>query len=457
MSILSQILRAVGGAAARLGESLIPAIPIWAQFTRIGGSVSPDVISGIIREADAGKPARLVDLLHELRQKDGHLQAVLGVRELALAGLEWSVDPPENATEREIECAAQCEAAIRACESFPVVLAHLAGEGCLFPTGAWAELVWEVSPFGDLAGLEVPRHMKPISSRRFGFRRSDGHLVFVEYGRDPDTSGIYLLDEYGVGNFISYRPRINGDVPVREGLGRCLVWMSGLRNWGVRDWLELGELGWKPRTIISYDKDADEKDTSLAQTIAEVLTGRSSVVHPKTLDVAVVWPKSSGSNLQSVHREICEFFGQEESKAVLGQTLTTEAGSRGARALGVVHDNIRLDIRESDAVGVGASINEFIVRPFYGFNYGSTVRRGTFRFHTEEGVDMAKIADVIKKVAPYVAIPQAWVRDQLGIPEPSENEPICELRGGDDDDTDPSGGDDTSDEDSDDDELDDAA
>lgn len=445
MGLIQSILRAVGAAADRVA-GLLPTVPIWAQFTRIGGSVSPDVISGIIREADGGKPARLVDLLHELRQKDGHLQAVLGVRELALAGLPWSVDPPENATEREIACAAQCEAALRACDSLYVALAHLAGEGCLFPTGAWVEVIWQVATEGDIAGLEVPATMTPISSRRFGFRSSDAQIVFVEYGRDPGTSGIDLLEEYEIGNFLSYRPRINGDVPVREGLARCLVWMSGLRNWGIRDWLELGELGWKPRTIVSYEKSADENDTSLAETIAEVLTGRSSVVHPKTLDVSVEWPKSTGSNLQSVHRELCEFFGQEESKAVLGQTLTTEAGSRGARALGVVHDNIRLDVRESDAVGVGATLNRFIVRPFYGFNYGSTVRRGTFRFHTEDGVDMEKLAIVIEKIAPYVAIPQAWVRDELGIPEPSKNEPICEVRGGDGGDDDTSEDDDTSDE-----------
>ena len=348
----------------------------------------------------------------------------MGTRELAVAGLGWSVEPPPEPTENEIAQAAQCQAALKACKAFTGNLAHLVGEGALFGYG-WSEVVWTVPIFGEFSGLEVPAYMKPISCRRFEYRTEDGRLVFVPVVGMGD--GVDLLEKYGPGNFIAYAPRINGDVPVREGLARVIVWMATMRNWSVRDWLLCGELGWKPWRRAKYAKGADDEDREAAALAVQTLTAAGACVHPDTVEIDVEWPKASGVGNQGTHRELAEYLGQEISKAVLGQTLTTEAGSRGARSLGEVHDNIRRDIRESDCVGIAEAINECLVVPFYAFNFG-LARPGRFVFHTEDGTDMATLAEVVAKIAPFVDIPQSWVRDEIGCPEPAEGEPICAAR-----------------------------
>jgi len=43
---------------------------------------------------------------------------------------------------------------------------------------------------------------------------------------------------------------------------------------------------------------------------------------------------------KGVHKLLADFMGAEMAKAVLGQTLTVEAGQRGARSLGEVHDRV---------------------------------------------------------------------------------------------------------------------
>lgn len=428
MSIITSVYRQISNAVKAAQALILREVPLWNQFSRIGGGLMPTQVANIIREADNGRPAKLVDLLHECRQKGAHLQAVLGVRELAVAGLKWSIEPPDEATDQEKEEAELCEKAIRACDGFHVLLAHLAGEGNLFPVGAWAEVVWGYQTIGEAAGREVPVLIEPISSRRFGFKWSNGAIVFVEANEDPESKGIDLFEEYGPGNFIWFRPRVNGDVPVREGLARTLVWNEIFRNWGIRDWLEAGEMSWKPWTLAQYKKGLDNKDREFAETAVETLTASGSAAYPETVNLTVAWPKSTGSNLQSVHRELCEFFGQEESKAVLGQTLTTEAGSRGARALGAIHDNIRRDINEADAVGIAASLNLYLVEPYYAFNHGDTMRRGTLRFHTEDGVDIETMAKVINLIGDMIEIPQAWARDQIGCPDPTDGDEICGTR-----------------------------
>src|ERR1700723_1961153 len=67
--------------------------PLYYQHTRIGGSLTPDDVSNILRTADTGYHWRLKDLGNECRQKDGHLQAILATRELAVASLRPHVTP----------------------------------------------------------------------------------------------------------------------------------------------------------------------------------------------------------------------------------------------------------------------------------------------------------------------------------------------------------------------------
>src|SRR6187551_3139725 len=58
--------------------------PLYEQFGRIGGGIGPVEVSNIIRHADGGFPARLVDLCNEGRGKDGHFQSICSTREGAV-------------------------------------------------------------------------------------------------------------------------------------------------------------------------------------------------------------------------------------------------------------------------------------------------------------------------------------------------------------------------------------
>ena len=60
---------------------------LYYQHTRIGGSLTPEDVSNILRTADTGYMWRLADLANESRQKDCHLQSILGTREMAIAGM----------------------------------------------------------------------------------------------------------------------------------------------------------------------------------------------------------------------------------------------------------------------------------------------------------------------------------------------------------------------------------
>jgi phage gp29-like protein len=387
---------------------------LWLQFQRIGGNLTPQAVSQILMEADTGYIARFVDLWNESRQKDGHLHSVMQTRELAVKGLEWSLAPPEDASRAEKKAATECESALRDSENFPDLIHHLVGNGT--PHGhATSETMW-----GMKGTFQCPLEFRNILPRRFQYRQVDGKLVFVP---DDSLQEIDLVREYPT-KFIQYQPVINGDARVREGVGRLLVWLALFRNWDLRDWLQLGEIGWKPWRLGEYKKGADKKDIDALKLASRTLSTTGSAVFPETTKLTVEWPKGVGSTMgKSSHSELFGVVGAEMSKAVLGQTLSTEQGDRGSQSLGTVQERVRGDILAADAIGVASTLTRFLVRAWYSLNKPSRLRPAAFIFHTEDAVDLEHFSTAVKNLTDAgLRIPSAWVRNQGGIPEPKEGE-----------------------------------
>src|SRR6185503_14998611 len=96
MGLLQWFRRAFAPSKLTSGVPVVGSKPLWDQFQRIGGGLTPVEVSSIVREADAGQPARLVDLFNESREKDGHLQSVCGTRERAVSLCDLSFVIPDN-------------------------------------------------------------------------------------------------------------------------------------------------------------------------------------------------------------------------------------------------------------------------------------------------------------------------------------------------------------------------
>lgn len=404
---------------------VVPQLPLSQQYQRIGGHLTPLQVSAIIQEADTGSLTRLVDLGNEVRQKECHIQSLLGTREGALAGLPWAVEPAvvpgaEQPAPEDVSVAAFVGNALRLAEgrgqesrSFIDTISHLAG-GIYFGHST-SEIEWDVNG----ANL-VPVGFRPISQRRFIFD-DDGRLKWYDgFGR---RDAVDLTARYP-DKFITHQPRVNGDVPAREGLVRVLMWAALFRNWTLSDWMKLAELSWKPWRFGTYKGTANQEDIDDLVSAMERLTTNGFAVHSDQADIKVEWPER-GRGARSGHGELCEFLAQEMSKCVLGQTLTVQQGERGARSLGEVHDRVRRDIAEADAVAMSATIRRDLIAPIVRMNFGTDVLIPSFRFITEDTPDLGALARGVEGlVRAGLRIPAPWVRDKIGMPEPGEEDEI---------------------------------
>jgi phage gp29-like protein len=117
-----------------------------------------------------------------------------------------------------------------------------------------------------------------------------------------------------------------------------------------------------------------------------------------------------------------------ESKVILGATLTTQTDSgSGAYALGEIHDNVRTDIRDSDAKQIQGTLTRDLIYPIAAINglADSPRRCPRLMFDTREPEDLKIYSESIPDLVDIgLQIPMSWARDKLGIPAAEEGEAL---------------------------------
>ncbi len=419
MGVFNWLKEALSPRKLTTGVPVVNSRPLHEQYQRIGGGLTPKQVGWIIAAADAGQPAQLIDLGNDGRQKDGHLQSVLGTRDGAVAACEIDFVVPERANQRKVRkdkrAVQLCQRIVDDFDNWPQLVEHLTGS--YFAGHATAEIEWKKTK----DGLILPYKAKPIFPRHFVFSKADGTLKYApQLGASTEVD--LLADNPG--RIIQLQRRIVGDVPAREGLLRLLVWSALFRNWTMRDWIALGETAWKPWRLGKYKLGAQQDDIDALTQALEDIGANGVGVFPENTELTVEWPKGNQSSSRGTHIELYEAVGREMSKAVLGQTTSVEAGPNGDRASTQTRDNIRLDKREQDAVAVAAALKAHLFSFAVAVNLGEDVLVPTPWFATDESVDQLAFAQTVETLAPYMRIPARWVRDEVGMPEPKEGEEL---------------------------------
>jgi hypothetical protein len=121
---------------------------------------------------------------------------------------------------------------------------------------------------------------------------------------------------------------------------------------------------------------------------------------------------TGGNTLYSTFIETCN---KEISKLILGQTLTTEQGDKGARSLGEVHMEVEDQIHADDRLYLKNWLN-YTFRNFlqiHGFNVD-----GEFDFVEAESVDLSKRILIDMQVSKLVPVDPDYFYETYGLTKP---------------------------------------
>jgi phage gp29-like protein len=118
-------------------------------------------------------------------------------------------------------------------------------------------------------------------------------------------------------------------------------------------------------------------------------------------------------------KEMAVWCDEQISKAVLGQTMTTDNGS--SRSQADVHDRVRMDIARWDARQLENTLNEFLVRPFIIMNYGPQDAYPRVVLRLSEPEDLKMLVDaLIPLIDRGMEVQMSEVRDKFGLSEPEK-------------------------------------
>ena len=227
----------------------------------------------------------------------------------------------------------------------------------------------------------------------------------------------------------SFRPRYGN----RRGrpLLRRLFWPSWIKRNSMRLWLKYAEKG--PGTVaVKYQAGAKEDEQRQALKAAEDISSTTAVAFPAGFEIVQELLRSARSIPTDVYRALVkEFADAAIAKIVLGQTLTSQGseGGYGSKALGGVHQDVRLEIVEADAHALETVINDQIIWPLVLWNFGPDSAMPTWDISVEEPEDLdgrQKREQGLQQMG--VPIPKRYALETYGIPELEEDDEILQPR-----------------------------
>ena len=185
---------------------------------------------------------------------------------------------------------------------------------------------------------------------------------------------------------------------------------------GFGDYAQWIELFGMPQRIGKYNT-YDPASRALLEEAFKNAGSAPYLIIPKESDIETREGSSGSGASYDEFRKACN---EEMLITILGQTLTTVQGERGARSLGEVHMEVEQNKHKGDVRFVERVLNERVIPMLEarGFN----LQGGRFMFPKE--TEPLSVADIVN-LSEIIQIPAAFVHDKYGIPIPKDGEQIA--------------------------------
>lgn len=388
-----QLAREVGGPTITGVRSPLSGYP--------ADGLDPLRLAEILRAADAGDPVRYLELAETIEERDPHYLGVIGTRKRSVSQLDITVEPASDAPEDESMADMVRDWLKR--DELSQEIFHILD--CLSKGYSGTEIVWNTSE-----GQYYPEKLIWRDPRIFRFKRQDlsTPLVLDDMGREIPLPAF---------RFIFADIPAKSGLLLRSGLARVAAWGWMFKAFTGRDWAIFTQTYGQPLRLGKWQPGAspEDKDT-LFRAVANI-AGDCAAIVPATMQIDFVESKSIGASADLYEKRI-NHIDQQISKAVLGQTATTDAIA-GGHAVGQEHRLVQEDIETADAMALAAILNRDLIRPWIDLERGPQKRYPRLRIGRPKSEDLTALANSVDKLVRLgMEIEETEVRTRFGFAAP---------------------------------------
>ena len=391
--------------------SLVGVRTVWG-IGSVAAGLTPARLAAVLRAAADGEPSEYLVLAEEMEEREWHYASVLGTRKRAVSGLEPVVEAATDEKADQDRADAVRELTRRP-EFRGLLFDLLDGLGKGY---AAVEIMW------DRSGARWwPGRYEWRDPRFFRLDRDDGKTL-----RLLDEQDVMFGVPLAPYKWIVHQPKLKSGLPIRGGLARLASAACMCKSFTLTDWMQFAEIFGMPLRLGRYGQGATEEDIrKLVAAVANLGTDAAAVV-PESMKIEFQEAGKGAGNGAELFLRLAEWLDKQISKAVLGQTMTSDDGSSKSQA--EVHDEVRKDIKIDDALQLEATINRDLIQPFIDLNFGPQRAYPRCRLPVPESEDLVALADVLSKLVPLggLGIQASLVRDRIGFADP---DPGAELLG----------------------------
>jgi phage gp29-like protein len=221
--------------------------------------------------------------------------------------------------------------------------------------------------------------------------------------------------------WISHRAKLKSGLVFRGGLARLVAFGHLCKSYSVKDWVAFVETYGLPLRLGRYGPDATAEDVEvLFRAVANIGTDAAAVL---PLNMQIDFQQIAAGPGNDIFEKFARWCDEQTSKAVLGQTMTSDNGSSQAQAK--VHNEVRHDIAQADAKGVCGTLNRDLVKPYVDLHYGPQERYPKIWIEIEEVEDLDMVMKhTMAAVDRGLRVKQSELRAKLRYTEPDDDDEL---------------------------------
>ncbi len=376
----------------------------------ISPRLKPTTMARILQDAAEGNMHDFLTLAEEMEEREMQYRTVLSTRKAAVKGIEPFVKSPTEDKEDIAIADAVWDELVNRPEFNDLVgdLLDALGKGY-----SVVEILWRLE--GKRWHVAGFKHHDP---RLFHFDRETRKELRIRVQGDPNGRALPPF------KFIVHIPKLKSGIPARNGLARLAAWAYLLKSYALKDWAQFLEVHGLPLRLGKYGPTAGPKERGILLKAVRSLGADAAAIIPEDMSIEFIEVKGFS---EKPFEGFSKYFDEQMSKAIIGQTMTTDSG--GSRAQAEVHDKVRIDIKEDDARQTATTINQQLIILWVILNYGQRERYPLLELPVMEREDLAVHAKAVSDLVDRgLEIEQAEVRDKIGYREPAPGAKLMRPR-----------------------------
>lgn len=374
--------------------------------------ITPARLNEILQQAELGQLMYQHELFEDMEERDGHVFSELAKRKRATMKLDWSIVAPRDATVQEQKDAEWVDDILRDMADFEDTLYDLLD--AISHGFSALEIEWR-----RIGGTWV---MAKLHHRPQSWFQMDWETRTKLRLRDATADG-QELKPFG---WVMHTHRAKSGYLARSGLARILVWPYLFKHYSVGDLAEFLDICGIPLRLGKYPGNATKEEKATLWRAVAGMSHAAAGIIPNSMSVDF---QQAAQGSEKPFETMIRWCEHTQTKAITGSLPFNERGTGGGIGNGLADlaNEVRKEIRDSDAKQLAGTITQQLIYPLLAINKGWADPRRCPRlvFDVAEGEDIKAYADALPKlVAIGMRIPATWAHDRLRIPVADDRQEV---------------------------------